>query len=163
MRALLFLAMLCPLLQGCVGVAVLHSRTKVINDPVIPFYSEIPEPVSSQKSSETTNTVVYTAEWLQKNWNGPDHISHGVGNSEEIWTYKSRRIWKGVIPIIVIIPIPLVLPVGRESVCLTLRDGRVVSSSTTKSGTSGGTYGLIPPGPDGRGGGWGVWSLNDDF
>jgi len=163
MRLFLFLAMLCPFLQGCVGVGVLRSRTKVINNPEISSYSDTPQPVSREKVSAATNTVVYTAEWLRKNWEKPDHISHVAGTSEEIWIYKSDRIWEGVIPIIVIIPIPLVLPVGRESVRLTLRDGRVVSASTTIAGSSGGTYGFIPPGPEGRGGGWGVWSLNDNF
>jgi hypothetical protein len=161
MRALIFLAMICPLLQGCVGVVVLKTRTTVINDPVIPFYTEIPQPVSKQNSPEVTNTVVYTSEWLRTYWNNPDCVSHGAGNSEEIWTYKSRRVWKGVVPF-AIIPIPLILPVGQEKVCLTLRDGRVVSASTTRSATVGGTYGFIPPGPEGRGGGWGADSWNYD-
>jgi hypothetical protein len=158
MRTFILFAMLCSLLQGCVGGVVLKTRTKVINDPLIPFYSEIPNPVSRQNSSDATNTVVYTSEWLKMYWGSPDLVSYDSKNSEETWTYRSRRVWEGVVPF-VIVPIPLALPVGREKVCLTLRDGRVVSASTTKSCTVGGTYGFIPN-PNG-GGGFGAWSWDD--
>jgi len=159
MRTFILFAMLCPLLQGCVGGVVLKTRTKVIIDPAIPFYSEIPQPESKRNLPEATNAIVYTSEWLRKYWNNPDRVSHGVG-SEEIWTYKSRRVWEGAVPF-VIVPIPLVLPVGREKVCLTLRDGRVVSASTTESYAIGGTFGYIPN-PNG-GGSFGAWNWENSF
>ena len=158
MKALALFALPCLLLQGCVGGVVLKMRTTVINDPVIPFYSEIPQPTSKKDSPEATNAVVYTPDLLRKYWNSPDLVNHGVG-SEEIWTYKSRLVWKGVIPF-VIVPIPLILPVAREKVCLTLRDGHVVSASLTRSRTAGGTYGLYQS-PEGNLG-WGVRSWNED-
>jgi len=158
MKALLFLIMLCPFLQGCVGGVILKTRTEVINDPLIPFYSEIPQPMSRTNSPEATNIVVYTPDMLRKYWVTPDLVSQGAG-SEEIWTYKSRLVWKGVIPF-VIIPIPLILPLEREKVCLTLRDGHVVSASTTRSHIAGATYGIFL-GPDG-GGKWGIMAWKDD-
>jgi hypothetical protein len=158
MKAVVFPAMLCVLLQGCVGAVVLKTRTEVINDPVIQFDSEIPQPISRKDSPEGTNTVVYTPELLLKYWNSPDLVSHGAG-SEEIWTYKSRLVWKGVIPF-VIVPIPLILPLGKETVCLTLRDGHVVSASMTRSHTAGATFGMYLN-PEG-GGGWGVMSWKDE-
>lgn len=140
------------------GGVILKTQTTVINDPVLPFYSEIPEPTSRKDLPGTTNSIVYTPDLLREYWENPDLVSHGRG-SEEIWTYKSRLIWKGVIPF-VIIPIPLILPVAKEKVCLTLRDGHVVSASTITSRTAGGTFGLYQS-PDGNVG-WGVKSWNDE-
>jgi hypothetical protein len=157
-KTFVVLAMLCPLLPGCVGGVALKTRTEVINDPVIPFYSEIPQPTSSTNSPQTTNAIVYTPDLLRKYWNRPDLVTHGAG-AEEIWTYKTRLIWKGVIPF-VIVPIPLILPVEREKVCLTLRDGHVVSASTTKSHVAGATYGMYMS-PEG-GGKWGVKFWKDE-
>jgi hypothetical protein len=157
MKALVLLAMLCPLLQGCVGGVVLKSRTEVINNPVIPFYSEIPQPTNQTNSPEVTNVVLYTPELLRKYWDKPDLVTHGAG-SEEIWTYKSGLIWKGVIPF-VIIPIPLILPLEKEKVCLTLRNGHVVGASTTRSHVAGATYGIYLS-PE-SGAGWGGKSWND--
>ena len=158
MKTVFLLLMLCPLLQGCVGAIVLKTRTEAISDPVIPFDSEIPQPVSRQKSPEATNTVVYTSELLRKYWNSPDLVTKSAG-SEQIWTYKTRLVWKGVIPF-VIVPIPLILPVAREKVCLTLHDGHVVSASTTRSHIAGGTYGMFLGPEDNLG--WGAFSWKDD-
>jgi hypothetical protein len=158
MKTLVLLVMLCPLLQGCVGAVVLKTRTEVISNPVIPFDSEIPEPTSRTNSPEATNVIVYTPELLRKYWNSPDLVSKSAG-SEEIWTYKTRLVWKGVIPF-VIVPIPLILPVAKEKVCLTLRDGHVVGASVIRSHTAGGTYGMFLSPEDNLG--WGVFTWNDD-
>ena len=80
------------------------------------------------------------------------------GDTDEIWTYKFGSIWEGVVPI-VIVPIPLVLPVGREKVCFALRDGRVVSANVTEAHMVGGIAGYCM---DCWGGAFGAFSLNDD-
>src|SRR5690349_24217698 len=61
---------------------------------------------------------------------------------EEVWTYRFRPIWVGVVPC-VIVPIPLALPVGRQTICFKLRDGNVVSASTTTPWMAGGVAGFI--------------------
>src|SRR2546423_6088914 len=137
MRSLILFATLCPLLQGCVGVVVLKPHTEVISDPVIGRYWHDPDAVSKRNSSEATNAVIYTSEWLQASWGAPNHISHISADTEEVWTYRLRPVWEGVVPL-VIIPIPLALPLGREQVCFTLRAGRVVSASITKAWMVGG-------------------------
>ena len=164
MRTLILFAILCLLLQGCVGVGVMKTRTKVIDDPEISLNSSYssalsPDDVSKRTSRGGTNAVIYTAAQLQEFWGHPNHITLVSGSSDELWTYKSRTIWEGVIPVM-IIPIPLVLPVTREKVRFTIRDGRVINARITRSAMAGGAYGMIL-GPDGRGG-WGATSLNND-
>jgi len=45
MRTLILFALFCPLLQGCVGVAVLKPHTEAISDPVIGRYWHHPDDV----------------------------------------------------------------------------------------------------------------------
>ncbi len=164
MKAFIILTLLCPFLQGCVGGVITKSKTNAINDPVIlnswtkELYSESFTAYIHQRALyDASDKIVYTSEWLQKYWGHPDRISRNSANSDEIWTYKSDLIWEGVVPF-AIIPIPLILPVTHEKVCLKLHDGHVVNASVTKRSMVGGTYGFIPN-PNG-GVVFGVWNWN---
>jgi hypothetical protein len=157
MRTLMLFALFCPLLQGCVGVVVLKSHTEVIRDPVIAFYPNDADPAHKRNSREETNAVVYTSEWLETHWDSPHRVVRVSGGSDEVWTYRFRSIWEGIVPC-VIVPIPLALPVGRQNVCFTLRDGRVVSASTTTPWMVGRVAGFMLS-PEG-GGNFGAGSLN---
>jgi hypothetical protein len=163
MKKLILFAILCLTLQGCVGVVIPKTRTKVISDPVVSVYKDVPDAVRARNLSEATKSVMETtnctSEWLRTYWGDPQQISHLSENLDEIWTYKSGLVWEGVVPF-VIIPIPLVLPVAHEKVCFMLHDGRVVSASVTRSCTVGGTYGIILN-PNG-GGSFGAWNWDDD-
>ena len=163
MKKLILFAMLCLTLQGCVGVVVPKTQTKMISDPEINAYGgNILDGVRIRDLSETTNRVYKsdcTSEWLRTYWGDPYRINHNSGSSDEIWTYRFQSIWEGVVPF-VIIPIPLILPVAHEKICFSLHDGRVVCVSVTKSRTVGGTYGVIPN-PNG-GGRFGAWNWDEN-
>jgi hypothetical protein len=156
----MLLAILCPFLQGCVGLVVPKPHTETIDNPKISFYVHEPYGVTKRTSSEATNEFAYTSEWLQKSWGTPDSIRHATGTSDEVWTYKSGPIWEGVVPF-VIVPVPLILPVAKEKVRFSLHDGYVVSAAVTESWAVGGTYGFIPN-PEG-GGGFGAWNWEESF
>jgi hypothetical protein len=160
MRTAILFAMLCPFLQGCVGVVVPRPRTETIDNPRISFYVHEPYGVTRRTSSEATNAVVYTSEWLQTSWGTPNSIRRLAGTPDEVWTYRSGPIWEGVVPF-VIIPVPLVLPITKKKVRFSLRDGHVVSATVTDSFAVGGTFGFIPN-PEG-GGTFGAWNWADSF
>lgn len=133
---LLATLLLCPLLQGCVGFVIAREHTEVTNKPVIALKRTNQFPAHPQN----TNPPVYTSEWLRTHWGPPDQIRRvgsgtGIGVNE-IWTYRFGPIWKGVIPAL-IVPIPLVLPLGRQQVSFTLHSGHVVSVSSTGPDTGG--------------------------
>ena len=159
MRTLIVFAMFCPFLQGCVGVAVLKPHTEVIDDPVIASIPNDADPAHKRKSSEAANAVVYASEWVQTHWGNPYRVNHVSGSSDEIWTYRFRPIWEGIVPC-VIVPIPLVLPVGRQKICFRLHDGCVVSASSTVPWMVGGVAGFMLS-PEG-GGNFGASSMNEE-
>jgi hypothetical protein len=130
---------ICLLVQGCVGGAVLKTRTTAIQDPIIPDMREYwPRQL---EQFDMTNTVVYSAAWLEAHWGKPASITRaGADNLDEIWTYKYGVIWKGI-EVIFLVPIPIALPVEREKIQFVLRDGRVVSAARHESRTVGGAYG----------------------
>ena len=130
---------LCLLVQGCVGATILKTRTNTIQDPVVPDTSQYwPR---QRETFDITNTVVYTAGWLEAHWGKPTSISHaGTDHLDEIWTYRFGVIWEGVMPMI-LVPVPIALPVGREKVRFVLRDGRVLSVTRSESQMVGGAYG----------------------
>jgi hypothetical protein len=130
---------LCLFVQGCVGGLVLKTRTTTIQDPVIPDRSEYRP--RQREAFDRTNTVVYSAGWLENHWGKPASIAQfGANNLDHIWTYKHGAIWGGI-EVFVLIPIPIALPVGREKVRFLLRDDRVVSATRIESQTVGGMFG----------------------
>ena len=50
-----------------------------------------------------------TKEGFLKDWGNPDEIISPSEN-EETWIYN-RKLWCGVIPILIVVPVPLILPV----------------------------------------------------
>lgn len=171
MTKVIVLATLCSILQGCVGVVVPKTQTTIISDPVVEPYSgrdyvfsgSAPDRFHQWYRPGVTNglqTSECTSEWLQRYWGTPSHVRHAPSASEEVWTYKFDTAWEGIVPF-AIVPIPLMLPIAKEKVCFSLRDGRVVSASVTESIVVGGTYGFIPN-PEG-GGGFGAWNWANSF
>jgi hypothetical protein len=51
-------------------------------------------------------------------------------------------MWNGIVPF-VIVPIPLLLPVGKEEVCFVMHNGNVVSARQTVKQRSGGIAGIF--------------------
>lgn len=64
MKGLIPYLALCLFVHGCVGAAVLKTRTTPIQDPVIPDNKEYwPRP---REAFDMINTVVYSAAWLER-------------------------------------------------------------------------------------------------
>lgn len=96
------------LLSGCVGVATMHNIEKKHEDL---NFKLMGRGFLFDYQEKNHN---YSKSHVIEIWGEPD--SKEVGSSVEYWRYKQEGLaWAGVIPMIVI-PIPLVVPVGRNSV-----------------------------------------------
>jgi hypothetical protein len=131
------------LFQGCVGAGVMKSRTATAQNPKIPSYADASAFQAYQRGmSGMPNTTVFTSAWLESHWGKPVSIIRPEDSaSDEIWTYRFRPIWEGIVPV-VIVPMPVSLPLGRERVRYVLRDGQVISATYTTRQTVGGAVGI---------------------
>jgi len=116
--ALVALALMLP---GCVGFGTLGTNR--FDDATLPFeYAE-------------------TAEQLRARRGDPDDVER-VSGAAERWTYHEGLRWGGVIPIVVI-PVPLAVPIGREHVVYTLEGGVVRGATYVRQTWSGQAWGFV--------------------
>ena len=98
-------------------------------------------------------TPVPTAKPISKQqmrhaWGEPDEIQ--VGTNTERWLYKKDRLWTGIWGAVVVIPIPLLVPTGRERMAIDFEGDQVSSVKVFYQHGSGGGCSLIPiPAGDG--------------
>jgi len=139
------LFIVCLLVQGCVGVGVRRMTTKTFQNPTISGIVSIDGLGRGNPSG--TNAFVYTSTWLESHWGKPTSVRRtGEGDRGEIWTYKFEHRWVGAGALIVIVPVPILLPVGRDRVIFELRDGEVISGKRKKMEYDAGFAGyLITP------------------
>jgi hypothetical protein len=149
---------LCLLTEGCVGVDIASTRTKVVQNPVLSEYPSL-NGFHFRDPAHDTN-IVFTSTWLKSHWGKPNSIRHGgTENRDEIWTYRYGLRWNGV-GFIVLIPVPLYVPTGLQQVVFVLRDDHVICATAKRShhqgcivGNSLGICGITP---------FGVHPWNDD-
>ncbi len=132
----------CLLLQGCVGFVVARTKTQTFTPPGI---GEKPATSAVWARTDPANNV--TAAWLQDHWGSPASVRPASPDAQgELWTYKLGLACHGIIPC-VIVPVPLVLPVGKQKVVFRVQEGQVLSAKVTSFGFSGAYASMI--GPDG--------------
>ena len=136
--------------SGCVGVSTISEGRKY-NYSTPRVYQSIGEITSRQISSLNKGSPVYTpikAKKLVEIWGEPDSIEFiDVKNGEilERWTYNRSVGWSGVV-VWLVIPIPLLIPVGYRSTIMTIQDGNVIRGEYF-SGMSNSTF-LYGGGPN---------------
>ena len=83
-----------------------------------------------------------TTKWLLDTWGEPDEKVHD-SDSVERWTYDRRLRWNGLFAVVVIIPVPLIVPVGYESDTFLVKDGVVESVDRVRQYTVSYLYGAL--------------------
>lgn len=103
------------LLQGCVGLGAwtLGSRTESSDHPKI----DRTRGVIDVRNGEPERTLKTAAE-LRAQWGEPDRVESLEGSKEE-WIYKTDGMrWSGLVLYVVIVPLPAILPLGSQYVCI---------------------------------------------
>lgn len=121
-------------LSGCIGASIYHDERISFEAPQID-----PEgTVQSGRSLDAISRADVECIW------GPPAKLRRVGEREERWTYLSSDLrWVGVL-LVVILPVPMMVPVGHESVTLTLKDDRVLGAEVVKQDESHALFGFVP-------------------
>jgi hypothetical protein len=112
------LALLTALLPGCLGGTAYWRNHVHFEAPRL-----APEVVGTVVTNDAATPL--DARALVEAWGAPDEKTVLTDRAER-WVYVSdTHTWTGIMPVIVILPIPLMLPIGHESASFTLRDGIV--------------------------------------
>lgn len=158
MAKLLPLLCLALLGQGCVGGGAFVRKTVTIQNPEIGKTPAVWN-VRQQGPRSETDAVGDSKAWLEEHWGKPARlVPSSAQGGGDIWTYRFGCLWSGVVAVVVL-PIPLALPVGRERVSFLVQDGRVVSAKVVRHRTCGAIAGCII-GPCGMR--WGTSALDED-
>ena len=136
------------LAQGCVGIVLRGTEGQtfepawVAEKPAAHAVGSTPSRSSDRELGKEAPTTI----WLSDHWGKPSHVKRVAKPAQiELWTYDFDRKWCGVLPCIVV-PIPLLLPVGRERVVFHIRDGVVAKADVI---TLGGYQAIAAFGPEG--------------
>lgn len=111
-------------LSGCAGLGVVAfgDEESTIANPRI----------SVEKGgldSEDRSAPWTKAEDLLKSWGTPDKLEQ-TNTKTQLWTYHLGIRWNGIVVVAVIIPIPLIVPVGSDYIEFRIENDWVVSART---------------------------------
>jgi hypothetical protein len=110
--SLVILSSFC--LDGCVGAWVLQEKSHVTS------YVEIQQ--SNHQSNDKTKDKplcnlpdkLQTKQSILKKYGNPVDIEKS--DNKEIWHYDKELGWSGVVPVLVVVPLPFIFPSNRETV-----------------------------------------------
>ena len=97
--------------------------------------------VGDKESKPALMSTEVDAKRYESHSRKPERIEvESAGNGREVWIYQQEGLrWRGIV-LFVIVPIPLIVPVGHEEMRIVVEQGRILSSATRKSG---GTWGAM--------------------
>ncbi len=108
---------------SCFAVDVLVDQVGHVRQPVV---SPMRHVIRKNDEPFPTAEESRVLEW----WGEPDERSTRPDGGETLTYYDGIR-WKGLVLFVVILPIPLVIPVGHDYVELDVVNGMVVAARTT--------------------------------
>jgi hypothetical protein len=118
--------LVASLLPGCIGIGIVGS--KHIERELADVFYGVAEPISTQAMIERL---------------GKPTTVEVASDGTETWTYESDLRVAGLV-LCAVLPIPFVLPVGREYKALSVQDGVVVSVTQLSQATTLYVAGVVP-------------------
>lgn len=118
---ILFMISIC-LCHGCVAVSLMGDRSAIVNNPIISKYSKGYIGHVSLKP----NNYMTEAE-LIKYWGNPDEIIYNDKGQKQLLYKRSEWRWNGIFAAVLVIPIPLLVPVGHDYLLFTVDNGNISS------------------------------------
>jgi len=113
-------------LSGCAGLGIVTfgNQEATIANPRINIEK-------GGLSGEDRPAPWTKAEDLLKAWGAPDERKE-ADSKAQLWTYRLGVRWNGIVAIAVIIPVPLIVPVGSDYVEFRIENDWVVSARTVE-------------------------------
>ena len=106
--------------MGCAGVVAISERNNQSINPVIARNAGVIH--NGSKYNKT-----YTAAQVLTLWGEPNEKRVSESDPEmEIWIYNTGMGWSGIFIMAVVVPIPVLAPVGQRTTILTIKNKEVV-------------------------------------
>jgi uncharacterized protein (DUF58 family) len=126
---------------GCVGLIALGADEREFQDPRV---GRDPQASLLGTIAEDPSLPPVDVEALRRLWGEPDEVEDS-GDGGQLWIYTSKDLrWRGVVLFLVVLPLPLAIPVGRETATFTVRDGQVVAAEIVRKTERVELAGVIP-------------------
>ena len=124
---------------GCFGIVVQGDKSAIVNNPNI----------SKDKGyignfSLKPNTYVTEAE-LIKYWGSPDNVMYNDKGQKQLIYRRNELRWNGIFVLAVVVPIPLLIPVGHDYFLFTIENGNISSVYMKNDSDEFGSYCTIFP------------------
>ena len=129
-----FVIGMCLLLSACAGVLVMHNPKTTHDSKQLELMGR------GYISGDGERSSYQKADVLQA-WGEPD--SKKTRGEIEYWRYEQDSLaWTGLVPVLVI-PVPLVVPVGQNHAILGFSGGELVSAVSRDRDMAGGMCGMF--------------------
>ena len=114
-RFLVLLLCSSTLLQGCVGVMLHYPVSVETENPELDTRSNM---TGAESLAEPIPLSEFVGLWGEPDVEGDDYV-----------VYYRDTLWAGAIFMLLIVPVPVMAPIGRERIELAVQDGMVVRAT----------------------------------
>lgn len=144
MSKFLTVTVLLLLLSGCgIGITFIGDKQRTYEHPNIAVLKTRGHTVHGFNFPRDPR-MIETVKEIKEYWGEPDKRLQLDDNTEQ-WEYGLDSFrWHGAILWILLIPIPMVIPVGHDYSALFIHNGQVVSVTDVRSGSSDFYCGFLP-------------------
>lgn len=138
------------LVSGCVGVGPITTitSTEKVGSSSYARVCPVPDRVGELTSCKAEDAKTYTAEKIIGIWGKPK--SRGMKGDEEYLIYNRSIAWRGLLGFVVV-PIPLLLPVGHNQTTFLFEQNSLIQTDYESSKSNIAVCGLHSEGPNGFG------------
>ena len=130
----ILLAVIAIQTQGCFGLGgiLLADHTVTIEQPLL-------SSTKGQISNKYKASLTADAATVKEHWGDPDSVKE-LAPDRFRWDYNFGLRWNGLGMLVVIVPVPLVLPMGHNYISLLFENERVVSATVKEWRIGAGAY-----------------------
>lgn len=149
MRLILMIILSSFLVAGCVGAGTITTRSDTTEIGASSWVRMCPtKEIGELTACKSEEARFLTVENFKSLWGEPK--SYGSEEGQEYFVYNRSLAWRGVL-VFIIIPIPLLLPVGHNETTLFFEHGKLIRTIREEFKSNAAVCGLHSEGPNGFG------------
>lgn len=126
MKRFIFLFPVLIINTGCAVVGIESNASRTIKNPDLTTErAKLNCDTLDEPKPRSLASLKVSGQQLEKAWGKPDKIR--TTKEGEKWTYKGSLRWNGMWALVMVVPVPLVIPTGHNSMDVNISNGYVSS------------------------------------